>query len=67
MSREMIHLPQEVVEHMRANCPGRTDEALRRRFGISYNTWRKIERGGALRLSLGQRIVHRVEAELASD
>jgi hypothetical protein len=63
MSQRMMHLPPDIVAHMRENCPARTDAALQPRFGISYNTWRRIEQGAALRRSLAQRILDRVQAE----
>ena len=56
-------LPNDAVEYMRANCPGRTDEALQPRFGISYNTWRQIERGAAIRASVAARLLARIESE----
>lgn len=40
----------------------RTDEAIGRRFGISYNTWRKLIEGRPVRASL----LMRLEARLAS-
>ncbi|MGK6320174.1 hypothetical protein [Sphingomonas sp. DT-204] len=63
MPQSMVTLPPDIVRHMIANCPGRTDEALQPRFGISYNTWRQIERGAALRRSLAERLVQRISAE----
>lgn len=59
----MITLPPDVTAHLLANCPGRTDEALQPRFGISYNTWRKIEHGLGVRRSVAERLVQRVTAE----
>jgi hypothetical protein len=67
MSQSMMSLPPEVVTHMIENCPGRTDEALQPRFGISYNTWRQIERGALLRRSLAERLISRVSAEFPRD
>jgi len=63
MSQSMMSLPPEIVAHLIQNCPGRTDEALQPRFGISYNTWRQIERGASLRRSLAERLINRVSAE----
>jgi hypothetical protein len=34
----------------------RTDEALTDQFGISYNTWRKIERSQPIRASVADRV-----------
>lgn len=63
MTHPMMTLPPEIVEYILANCPGRTDEALQPRFGISYNTWRRIERGDALRRSLAERLIQRISCE----
>lgn len=63
MPKSMVTLPPDIVQHLITNCPGRTDEALQPRFGISYNTWRQIERGAALRRSLAERLIRRISAE----
>lgn len=67
MPPSMMTLPPEIVTHMIENCPGRTDEALQPRFGISYNTWRQIERGASLRRSLAERLISRVSAEVSRE
>lgn len=36
------------------------------RFGISYNTLRKIERGEPIRASVAQRLLARIEEEQVS-
>jgi hypothetical protein len=40
----------------------RTDEALNARFGISYNTWRKLIAGQPVRASLLSRLEARIES-----
>jgi hypothetical protein len=60
----MERIPAAIIDHMRRNCPARTDEALQDRFGISYNTWRRIDAGRPIRASLAQRIVDRVGREI---
>jgi hypothetical protein len=60
----MITLKKELAEHLLRNCPARTDEALMSRFGISYNTLRKIESGKPIRASLAQRLEQRLTVEL---
>lgn len=57
-------LPDEIIMHMIQQRPGKTDEALQARFGISYNTWRQIERRGLLRRSLAERLIARVSREM---
>lgn len=63
----MVPLPPEIVRYMRAQCPGRTDEALQPRFGISYNTWRRIEQGAAVRASVAERLIRRISCEIEQD
>jgi len=38
-------LSPDIVSAMRDHVSGLTDEALNERFGISYNSWRKIMTG----------------------
>jgi hypothetical protein len=38
----------------------RTDKSLMERFGISYNTWRKLSKGQPVRASLIERLESRV-------
>jgi hypothetical protein len=46
---------------MQAMVTYRTDEALNDRFGISYNTWRKLIAGQPVRASLLNRLEARLE------
>lgn len=59
----MCQLPKDIVVHLERHCPGRTDEALQPRFGISYNSLRQIERGHPVRNSVAQRLIDRIRAE----
>jgi hypothetical protein len=52
----MIRLDSEIAEQILANCSARTDKAIRDQLGISYNTFRKIERGESIRRSLALRL-----------
>ena len=60
----MVCLPDYVSEYVLKHCPARTDEALRERFGISYNTLRKIQSGDPIRRSVATRLEERVKAEV---
>lgn len=62
--RMMVKLEQKLSRHILAHCPARTDQALRDRFGISYNTLRKIEAGRPIRGSLARRLRDRLADEL---
>lgn len=62
----MEQLPADIIDHMRRHCPTLTNAALQDRFGISYNTWRRIAADQPLRSSLAQRIISRVGRELNS-
>lgn len=53
-----------IVRRMIAQVSGQTDETLTRQFGISYNTWRKIRSGAAIRLSVADRLERRVRAHI---
>lgn len=59
----ICHLPKVIVVRLERHCPGRTDEALQPRFGISYNTLRQIESGHAVFNSVAQRLIDRIGAE----
>lgn len=51
----------QLVDHLRAMVTHRTDEALTERFGISYNSWRKLIAGQPIRASLLSRLEARIE------
>lgn len=50
-----------LVRRMQAMVTHRTDEALNARFGISYNTWRKLIAGQPVRASLLSRLEARLD------
>lgn len=50
-------LDPEIVDMMKALVTGQTDEALNDRFGINYNSWRKLIAGRPVRHSLAQRVI----------
>ncbi|MET0240843.1 MAG: hypothetical protein ABW184_13215 [Sphingobium sp.] len=56
-----IAVDPRLVDRMRAMVTHRTDEALNDRFGISYNTWRKLVAGQPVRSSLLSRLEARLE------
>ena len=62
----MVSLERGLAKYVLENCPARTDEALMERFGISYNTLRKIEAGSPVRHSLAVRLENRLKGELRS-
>ena len=53
----MSPISQEIVSLMRARRTPQTDEALQQAFGISYNTWRRINAGQAIRASVAERLI----------
>ncbi|CAN5190625.1 hypothetical protein BH10PSE12_BH10PSE12_33760 [soil metagenome] len=57
-----VHLEEDVIALMQILATGRTDEALNDRFGISYNTWRKLLAGRPIRTSLANRLKIRIAA-----
>lgn len=62
-----VHLEEDMILQMQALATGRTDEALNARFGISYNSWRKLLAGHPVRPSLADRLKGRIEALRAAD
>ncbi|MGK2909152.1 MAG: hypothetical protein ACSLE1_05045 [Sphingobium sp.] len=66
-SSNSVHLEQEMILQMQRLATGRTDEALNARFGISYNTWRKLLAGQPIRISLADRLKGRIAALQATD
>lgn len=62
-----VHLDERMILQMQALATGRTDEALNARFGISYNTWRKLLAGQAIRPSLAGRLTERIAALSVTD
>lgn len=53
-------LDPDMVENMMKLATGRTRDALQDRFGISYNTWRKVLAGQPLRRSVVARLEERI-------
>ena len=49
----------DLRQAMQRLATGRTDEKLNERFGISYNSWRKIMAGQPVRISLAKRLAAR--------
>lgn len=62
----MIPLPPDIADYVLQGCAVRTEQAVMDRFGISYNTLRKIERGEPIRASVAQRLLARIEEEQVS-
>jgi len=63
----MVRLDEDCTQYVLTHCPTRTDAALMRRFGISYNTLRKIEARSPLRPSLAARLHARIHRERAEE
>lgn len=62
----MVKLEESIIRHVLTHCPKRTDAALQDRFGISYNTLRKIESGEPIRASVAQRLKARLADEISN-
>ncbi|HMP57002.1 MAG TPA: hypothetical protein PKD92_10575 [Novosphingobium sp.] len=54
-----------VVQMMLAMMPRQTPEDIQEHFGIGINTWRKIRKGEAVRASVVDRLLVRVERQAA--
>lgn len=51
---------QRLISRLLENPPARTDEGLNDRFGISYNSWRRLMAGQPVRTSLLKRLEQRL-------
>jgi hypothetical protein len=60
----MIRIKEELRHYVLANCPKRTEPMVMERFGISYNTLRKIEAGHPIRASVAERLEERISREM---
>ncbi|PJG46614.1 hypothetical protein CAF53_20960 [Sphingobium sp. LB126] len=58
----LVVIDKNLVDRMLLLQVGRTDEALNDRFGISYNSWRKIMEGRPVRPSLADRLIKRIQS-----
>lgn len=56
----LVRLNPGAVARIQHHLDGRTDEKLNARFGISYNTWRKIAAGEGVRASVADRLMARL-------
>ncbi|MGP7795209.1 hypothetical protein [Sphingomonas sp. CLY1604] len=54
-------IPEEIVLEMRRLSVPKTDEGLQQVFGISYNTWRRIDRHQPIRSSVAERLIERMD------
>lgn len=50
-----------IVERMISMAPGHSAEIIQDKFGISLNTWSKLRKGAAIRLSVAERLLVRME------
>jgi hypothetical protein len=66
-SLSLVRINAETVARMESLVVGRTDEALNARFGISYNTWRKVTAGEPVRASLADRLIARLSTLESAD
>ncbi|KEQ52123.1 hypothetical protein [Sphingobium chlorophenolicum] len=55
-----------LIAWLAANAPALTDEGLNDRFGISYNSWRRLMAGQPVRASLLARLERRLETEASA-
>ncbi|WP_156348363.1 hypothetical protein [Sphingomonas sp. Leaf34] len=63
----MRPVPAHIVSQMLADMRDETGSALMMRYGISYNTWRKLRVGDPVRDSLAERLERRVVELQAAD
>jgi hypothetical protein len=56
----VVTLSAEMTKYLVQNCPERTNQAIMDKFGIGYNTFRKIEAGEPIRPSLAERLTKKL-------
>lgn len=54
---------RRIISKLLEDAPSKTDESLNNRFGISYNTWRRLMAGQPVRTSLLIRLERRLGLE----
>jgi hypothetical protein len=52
-----------VVNRMASIVPGHSAETIQSQFGISLNTWSKLRKGLAIRRSVAERLLERLERQ----
>ncbi|WP_343614483.1 hypothetical protein [Novosphingobium sp.] len=53
-------IPSELVERVAIELRRQSRGELMERYGISYNTWRKLREGAPIRASLAERLEQRM-------
>lgn len=62
---KLIVAPQATVEKMKIIRAADNSVPLMEQFGISYNSWRKLQSGEPLRVSLVNRLIERFDREFS--
>lgn len=57
-----VLLDHAIMTSLREMIAGRTDSSLQAQFGISYNTWRKLDANMPIRASVAERLIERVQS-----
>ncbi len=60
LAKGCLPVDPALVERLRSMVTKRTDEELNARFGISYNTWRRLIDGHPIRASVLIRLEQRL-------
>lgn len=62
--RRLQYIDPVLVSKMASLLPRESPEEVQCQFGIGINTWVKLRRGEAIRYSVAERLVKRVEDQL---
>lgn len=65
MNENQRVVPPDLVERMAQRLSRQSRDELMDRYGISYNTWRKLRAGDPIRASVAERLEQRVRQSLA--
>ena len=60
-STKVVFLDHGLTKILREMISGRTDSSLQAQFGISYNTWRKLNANMPIRASVAERLARRIQ------
>ena len=61
--QRMTHVQPDVVARMRSLIDCQRPDVIQRHFGIGLNTWVKVREGHAIRHSVAQRLLERLQRD----
>ena len=59
--QKLTHIEPQIIERMAGLLDRHSPEAIQARLGIGVNTWTKLRRGEAIRQSVAERLLDRLQ------